>query len=328
MKSYLKNIKVFLLFSGMIVLILLIANCGLNSLTVDVPATGNPNEMATFKLNSGIQPRVTGGGAYTTKLIVGFLAPKFWKSGQNTKLELTSPKGVSAFTLIPAAETEPVYKMSWPDAAKLKFGIGPNLMDDLEWVVFRSDQTYSVVNNEDIPFNVVINSKIGPQNVLVKLGFFIATSKESLTNDNDYVKTSYSGVFSVSGGEGDLTDFVNPQLGSVNPVHSEDNDIVTLQFDAGVIDTDLGNSEGIYLCVKAFTTTGDSISICNQNDQTKLSAIGGKKFRIDLWPRGFFDISDEQKLTRLEYYYTDVSGNARVGYANTEEPFRFTFKCE
>ena len=327
MKSYLKNIKVFLLLSGMVVLMLLIANCAFNGLTVTVAPTGNPNEVSSFTLNSSISPRISP-GPYTTKLIVGILAPKFWKLGQNSTLELKSAKGISALTLIPSSETEPVYKMSWSDAAKVKFKIGPNLLDDLEWVVFRSVQTYSVANNEDIPFNIEVKSKIGPQNVLVKLGFFIATSKESLTADNDYVKTAYSGVFSVSGGEGDLVDFVNPQLGSVDPVHSQDNDIVTLKFDAGVIITDLSNTEGIYLCAKAFTNTGDSILVCSPNDKTKLSAIGGKKFRIDLWPRGFFNVKDEQKLTRLEYYYTDVSGNIKVGYANTSEPFRFTFKCD
>lgn len=329
MKSYLKNIKRFLLFSGTVVVMVLLANCGFDGLSIVVPKTGNPNAISTFSLNSSIAPRIVGGASYTTKLVVGFLAPRSWNAGQNTTMKLTSPKGgAGVMALIPSSEVEPVYKTGWSNAAKLKFKIGPNLFDNLEWVVFRSVESYSVINNEDIKFNVEVKSLIGPQNVLVKLGFFIATSKESLTADNDYVKTAYSDVFSVPGGQGDLVDFVNPQLGKIEPVQSLDNDIITFTFDAGVIQTGLSNTDGVYLCAKAFTNTGDSISVCEQTDKTKLASIGGKRYLLDLWPRGFFNVADGQTITRLEYYFADASGNVKVGYGNTSDPFRFTFKCE
>lgn len=316
------------LYLGVILLFFLV-RCGLTALTIELPASGKANEVVTFTLHGGTESYITDDGTYTTKLLVGFLVPKSWRAAENTKVSFTSPKGNAVMSLIPSSEREGASGLSWPDAAKKRFGIGPNLVDDLEWIVYRSNATYTFINNEHIKFDVKVESKLGPQNMLVKLGFFLGSSKENLRpEDTDYTKFAYSDVFEVTDGEGDLIDFVNPQLSKVNPVKSLDNDIITMTFDSGVLPTELENTDDIYLCATGITENNETVEVCEQTAKTKLTSIGGKKYRIDFWPRSFFNVAKGQTLTRLEYYYTNSTGTVKVGYGNTAEPFKYTFKCD
>src|SRR5690606_21109135 len=107
----------------------------------------------------------------------------------------------------PDSEIEPVWGVNWHEAARKRFGIGPNLVDDFEWIVYRSSKTYSFLNYDDINIDVNVECKLGPENMLVKLGFFMGSSKENLRpEDTDYTKYAFSKAFEVKNGEGDLID--------------------------------------------------------------------------------------------------------------------------
>ncbi|MDP4187741.1 MAG: DUF4961 domain-containing protein [Bacteroidota bacterium] len=322
------NIKYVILGLGLVVIAFLV-QCALVLNGVDVPSSGTANQVSTFTMHCGVQPRITG-DPYSTKLVIGFLVPKSWHAAQNTNVSFTSPIGGETLTVIPASEVEPNSGLPWAEAAKKKLGIGGNLVDDVEWVMFRSSNVYTLVNNQDFNFDVVISSKLGPQNMLVKLGFYYGTSHEGLSSSSDdYNKTFFSSCFTVNGGIGDIVDFCNPQLSSVIPVYGSatDNDIITLTYDNTVLSTALQNVTDIYLCATAFTTTGETYNVCEQTAKTKLSDIGGLKYRIDIWPRGFFNIPKGKTIDHIEYYYTDASGIVKVGYSNTSDPFKYTFGC-
>ncbi|MFZ4262756.1 DUF4961 domain-containing protein [Sphingobacterium sp. HJSM2_6] len=303
--------------------------CGLKSLTVTVPKNAQINEVVTFTMHCGAEPRIQS-GTYTTQLLAGMMVPKSWNARQSMVLTFTSPKGNGTMRIIPDTETEPVSGLNWHQAAKKMFGIGPNLVDDMEWIVFRSVQAYTFSNNEDIDFTVKATCNVGAENMLVSLGFYVGSSIENLRQeDTDYKKFTFSDVFEVMGADGDLIDFVNPQLGTVQPVKSLDNDIITLTFDAGVTNTVLDAESNIYIKVNAYDTEGELISSLNQpNEKTKLTDVGGLRYMIDLWPRGFFDVAKNKQIARLEYYFTDQTGTKVVGYGNTDEPFKFTFRCD
>jgi len=232
--------------------------------------------------------------------------------------------------MIPDSEIEPVSGLSWHQAAKNMFGIGPNLVDDFEWIVYRSTQSYTFRNNEDISFDVNVECNVGAENMLVRLGFYVGSSIENLRpEDTDYKKVAFSDVFEVTGGEGDLVDFVNPQLATVQPVRSLDSDIITVTFDAGVTNTVLDGQEDIYLLIWSFDASGQLIAeVSEQTDKTRLTSVGGKRFLLDFWPRKYFNLERDQQIARLEYYYTDGSGTQRVGYGNTDVPFSYTFRCQ
>ncbi|QIH35419.1 DUF4961 domain-containing protein [Sphingobacterium sp. DR205] len=311
-------------------LAIFLVQCGLKAISVVVPTAAKANQRVTFTMHCGAEPRIQGGGNYSTQLVAGIMVPKGWNARKNLTMSFTSPKGNGTMRIIPDSELEPVSGLSWHQAAKKMFGIGPNLVDDMEWIVFRSTQAYSFVNNEDIDFTVKAECNVGSENMLVSLGFYIGSSIENLRpEDTDYKKFTFSNAFEVTDGEGDLIDFINPQLGTVQPVKSLDNDIITLTFDGGVTNTVLDQEPAIYLHVRAMDESGKLIAeIKKQTADTKLTDIGGKKYLIDIWPRGFFKVDKDRHIARLEYFYTDITGTKSVGYGNTDEPFKYTFRCE
>jgi hypothetical protein len=329
MKKATRTLLYIYLAVGLFVTLFLV-HCGLTALTVTVPEQATVNERVTFVMHSGAEPRIEEPGTYTTQLLAGIMVPKSWNARENAVLTFTSPKGNGVMRMIPDAEIEPVSGLSWHQAAKKMFGIGPNLVDDFEWIVYRSTQSYTFRNNEDIGFDVKVECNVGAENMLVRLGFYVGSSIENLRpEDTDYKKVAFSQVFEVTGGEGDLIDFVNPQLATVQPVRTLDNDIITLTFDAGVTHTVLDNQEDVYVTIRCFDEDGLLIDEINeQTDKTRLRSIGGKKFLLDFWPRGYFNVERDQRIARLEYFYTDASGTLRVGYGNTEEPFSYTFRCQ
>ena len=328
MKKPFQNLLYLYILFGLV--LTLLVQCGLKSLTVTVPEQGTAGERMVFTMHSGAEPRIEGSGTYTTQLVAGIMVPKGWNARKNAVLTYSSPKGNGTLRVIPDSEIEPVSGMNWHQAAKKMFGIGPNLVDDFEWIIYRSTQSYTFVNNEDIDFNVKVECNLGSENMIMRLGFYVGSSIENLRGeDTDYKKFTFSNVFEVTGGEGDIIDFVNPQLGTVQPVKSLDNDIITLNFNAGVTSTVLDNIEDVYLRVRAFDAKDQLIGEVNRSDnQTKLQAIGGKRFLIDIWPRGFFHAEKGTQITRLEYFFTDQSGTKVVGYGNTDDPFKYTFRCD
>ncbi|RZK66143.1 MAG: DUF4961 domain-containing protein, partial [Pedobacter sp.] len=93
--------------------------------------------------------------------------------------------------------------------------------------------------------------------------------------------------------------------------------------------TSLSSTDDLYLCAKAYNQSNGVVAeVCERTAKTKLSALGGKRYRIDVWPRGFFDVDEATTISRIEYHYTDVSGTMKVGYGNTADPFKFTFICQ
>lgn len=332
MKKLVENIR-YLYLALAVVVVIFLAQCGLTAFTIEMASSGNANEVVNFKLRGGTESLIDNrvpDPTYSTRLLVGVMVPKSWNARQHAVVSFTSPKGNETMTLIPDSEIEPVSGLSWSNAARKRFGIGPNLFDDFEWLIYRSAKVYTFVNKEDINFDVNVDCKLGPENMIVKLGFYIGSSKENLRpEDTDYTKFAFSDQFEVKNGTGDLIDFVNPQLSKIEPVKSLDNDLITFTFDAGVTNTDLNNSDDLYLCAKAYGENNVLLKeICERTAKTKLTALGGKRYRLDLWPRGFFDLATTDAISHIEYYYTDVTGKLRVGYGNTADPFKFTFICQ
>lgn len=329
MKRPFQNLLYLYILAGLSLTIFLV-HCGLKALTVTVPAEAQIGERVTFVMHSGAEPRIEEPGTYTTQLLAGIMVPKSWNAREQAVLTYTSPKGNGTLRMIPDSEIEPVSGVSWHQAAKNMFGIGPNLVDDFEWIIYRSTQSYTFSNNEDIDFDVQVACNVGSENMLVRLGFYVGSSIENLRPEDDqYKKFTFSDVVEVTGGEGDVQDFVNPQLGTIQPVRSLDNDIITLVFNGGVMNTALDGLNEVYLQAYAFDSEDQLIGeVVERNDKTKMSSIGGRQFRIDIWPRGLFAIEKGEQIARLEYFFTDADGTKTVGYSNTEEPFRYTFRCD
>lgn len=314
------SLRKFALFS----LIVFVVSCSMIIESVVQPSSINGGETLPVTLNVKIETNQ----AQTSKFMVAVLVPKVWNARQNTSITFTSDitTGDQPMSVIPAGTAAPQGGgLDWPSLLATRIGNGGNLINDYEWVAFYSDAAYTVAGNVTIKAQVKIRIKVSNDNLSFKLGYCVANSTDGLSASDRY-GTFFTPCFRVNG-VNDLIDFCNPQLSTVEPRTSTDNDIITLNFDAGVSQNALSTAADVYLCATGITTTGSRITVCSQTAQTKMENLGAGRFRKDIWPRQFFSLSANQSLRSIEYFFTNASGATKVGYGGGADPFPYTFRC-
>ena len=78
--------------------------------------------------------------------------------------------------------------MTWSDALMAKYGVGVNVLNDMEWVAFQTDKIYSIKNHDNPTFNISFKCKTGPKNLKARIGFFINHSDDGLSSNEDHYK--------------------------------------------------------------------------------------------------------------------------------------------
>ncbi|WP_346238363.1 DUF4961 domain-containing protein [Niabella insulamsoli] len=325
-----KNLRKLLIVA---ILLGFIVACSTDIVGVEQPSVINAGETLTTMVNC----KVDAAGTNLAKtLVVGFLVPKAWNASSTTSVFYTCT-ALSAnnekMSLMPASERETTTQLPWADALMQdqRYALMGNLINDLEWVVFRSTKTYDV--NQSITFEVKVVTTVGEQNMLVNLGYFVGNTSNGLAAPgNDKYHDGKFAELTVENGTGDLIDFVNPQIAMMELAKATDNDIQTIFYDGDLLETPLSDKSEIFLCAKAFTTSGQVIDKCGAVSRNAFKATSGiKKYRFDFWPRSFFELSENQTLERMEYFLMDASGTVKVGYGGStspSEPFKFTFNCQ
>jgi hypothetical protein len=311
--------------------ILLLTNCEfvINSLTQPTTATVGEEITANLDVNFKVD-----GGPYTKQIVIGILAPKSWKIGQNAKLTFSGDKGSGTLTLIPSTEVAASAKNgeNWATRMKNKLGIGPNFIDDMEWVPFQTSQSLTANVNENANSKFQIKLKVGVdgQNTSVKLGYVVCNKDDGLQDDSPNLwPVKYASCLEVTGGTGDVIDFCNPSLAVLSPVKTLDNDYETITFDNTVTTTALKDVQNIYICAVAHTSDGQDINVCTQDERSKMRVIAPNKFQITIWPRGYFKVPAGKSLTGVDYYFTNQGGTVKVGFGNTNNvPFKIKFLCD
>lgn len=330
-----KGRKIWML-SALLIVAIVFSFCHIKITKVTIPATAQVGDVVPIQLDLDISCNSDG----SDKLIIGVLMPKGWKGTQNMTATYNSSKGNGSFTMTPLTTLAPHGDgKNWPDYMRATFGIAGNLIDDMEWVVMQSDVPFTYANNDKITGSVNLNLKVGADDnpTIVKLAYVVANTTNGFTSDNftdggygataEYYNEYVGDCFSVTGGSGDLVDFCNPQLTTISPPKSLDNDLVTFTFDSNVVQTGLSGNDELYLCATGTTNDGQTITICEQTDRTRMKPLGGGRFGITIWPRSFFGVSDNQTVTNMTYFITDKTGTKQVGYGNTAAPFTCKFKC-
>ncbi len=329
-QQILKNIiskkrKAQIVFCIFISVVLIIAACTAVIDSVVQPDTVNAGDSAHFEMH--IEWILTNFDR-TDRLVVGVCMPKSWHGDDNTTMNMVSSVGNGTMSKIPGDNIEPTTGLPWKDAFLQKFGIGPNLIDDVEWVVFWTDQAYFVPNQTN-PFGTVfISVKTSTDNLLYKPGYAFCEDVDGLSDFFvGYYANTWGNCMQVLNGTGDVEDFCNPQIGVAEPSNATKNDILTFKYDGNVDSSQLKNENEIYFCSTAYTSDGQIIQSCSQEDKSKMIMYDAKKWRIDMWPLKYYSLTSEQELTKIEYYFTDKTGSIKVGFANTDAPFKYTFKC-
>ncbi|WP_342648051.1 DUF4961 domain-containing protein [Mucilaginibacter sp. CSA2-8R] len=323
----------FIKYFSLALILFVLANCTATIDSIIQPLSAKVNDVISVKLNTTFQADAT---SDPQTIIVGILAPKSWKLGQggNTAVTISSVKGDGTLSLMPSSNIAAgaVNGENWATRFKNRFGIGPNYIDDMEWVVFRTDARYVGNGGERIAtvFNIKMKVGVDNKNTTVKLGYVICNETNGVNpgDENVYWNVKYTDCMSVTGGKGDLVDFCNPALTILTPAKVLDNEYVSILFDNTIISTKLTGSDNTYLCATAHTTDNQDIVVCSQDDKTKMIKVADNKYSITLWPKGYFKVPDGKTLASIDYYITDKTGAIKVGYANTNTPFKLTFTCE
>ncbi len=320
-----KKVLNYLVRAVATMIVILIISCSMTIDSVVQPSTINGGEILPVTLNV----TVTTNESQTSKFMVAVLVPKMWHVASTATITFTSDitTGPQSMTAIPDGTPAPKGNgLNWPNLLASKIGNGGNLISDWEWVAFYSNADFTLGGNVTVHATVSINIPVTNDNLSFKMGYAVANSTDGLSGTDRY-GTYFPGCLRVVG-DGDLIDFCNPQLATIEPRTALDNDIITVGFDGGVVANELENASAVYLCATGITTNGENIEVCQQVPASKLVFLGAGRWRIDIWPRSFFSLNDDQTLARMEYFFTNETGNIKIGYGGGSTPFLYTFKCQ
>jgi hypothetical protein len=298
-------------------LLSLLAGC-ITIEAVDQPSTAQAGQAITITVQLEIRQSKDNSA---DRIYFGFLAPRDWHAAAHTAVTYSSDRGSGKMSLVPPGASAMRGNSEWPALLKGRFGIGANLVKDMEWVTFQTDAAYSATNGGPaVKATIKIATRTGMRNEIVRLGYY-ATAEDAIDPaDNPF----YGKELRIVGGKGQSLDFSHPQVSTTVPVVSSDNDYITMTFDGNARPTVLTGASAVYLQATAYTRDRQVIKVAGDSRATRLAPIGNNKWRIQMWPRSFFRLREDQSLSKMEYYFTDRAGD-RVGYDQSNTPFEFEF---
>ena len=295
---------------------------------VEYEDTVKAGEIASFTVNVSVDGQAT---VNNTRMVIGFLAPKSWNAAQNTTVTYTSSvdAGVETMSLIPAG-TNPKNSpgLTWSAAVRNRFGVGENVLDDMEWVMYWSDKTYTVNNGDDITAAVLISAKAGMDNLKFKPTFFLNHTDDGLGTDDKHYKVYKGDCFAVTDGTGDLIDFCEVHFNAAQPLTATKDDFVTFSFQGDVADNDLINADKIFLCAKAYTQNSNVLEVCLAETKSQMNKQFqyGNTYSTTVWPADYFSVPEGDEILKIEYSFVNEDGSVEI--ADTSGPFVYTFKCQ
>jgi hypothetical protein len=322
----------------LVVLCIVLSCCYTIITEVDQPATAVVGSTVNITVHVNNSCNSSG----TAHVVLGFLTPTGWNTAQNAKITYSSTKGNGNMVLIPSTTIAPNSNgVNWTTYMKNFFGNAGNLINDVQWTAYESDVPITYNNGDKITgtFNITFTNIGADGNPTeVKLAYVVANDQNGFTfdgNDGDssptteYYNEMIMPCFQLTGGTGDLVDFCNPQLTTLDPPKSLDNDIITLTYNNNVTATPLAGASAVYLCATATLSDGSTVTVCNQSAQTMLTQTTPTSgiYQLTFWPRKLFGVTASQTVVSMTYFITDITGAKQVGYGGGSSPFTYKFKC-
>lgn len=313
-----------IIFAVVAVCIAVFASCiYLDSIDVKQPqgdgtmaAKINAGEIATFVMNGHIE--VAGDQVqYDDRLIFAILVPKAWKLLENNP-QVTYRTTVletweTVSTMSPIPDTQSPKNMqgyTWPDALMERFGVGTNVLNDMEWVAFKSDKGYHLNNGDKPYFEVTVKCYVGMQNLRARLGFFINRDDDGLSQDDRYFKASFSDPFTVENGTGTYIDFCTYHYNAVEPLESNQNDFITFSFIGSAHLNDLSATGEVYFNAVAHTDAGNTYEVMARDASTLMKRENSysSTYKKTIWPAGYFGVPEGETITKIEYQFVNADG--------------------
>ena len=284
------------------------------------------------------------------QFIFSFLAPKSWNVRKNAKVTYkttlhTNPDEELNMSVVPES-TLPKNGggRSWGEALIQDYGVGPNVLSDMEWVTFATDAKWAIFNGDKPIYTIYIRTNVGDQNLKAYLGFFINHTDDGMSTSLDHKKVKFSDTpFEVVGGKGLMIDYSSEHFNKVQPLSVLQDDYVTFSFNGGVFQNDLISSQEIYFEGKAYDENGVVIAEVNEKSSKTLlkkETQYNRIYSLTMWPASYFTVPEGKLIKRIEYVFTNndrsviitqsdddfaVKGTVLVG---EKRSFAFEFLCD
>lgn len=312
--------------------------CSIEISQLDQPTTGIAGQVLPITAHCTVSTNISN-SPILANYIIGFLMPKGWNAGANTTATYISTLGNGNMEEMPPSilETESINNgtnLSYSAAMLKKFGIGQNLVADMEWVVFRSTQQISIPNVVTITgeIDLKITAGIDGNTTIFKPAYVICESVDGISHFNSTTPDYgyLNGPRLTVTGPGDVVDLCDPLLTSLDPPKSLDNDFLTLTYNEKLDTANKVKGPNFYLCVDTVITSDNKklTGFCTQSPKSILTQTTSNSglYKITFWPRSFFSLPAGETASEMIYHIIDANGN-KVGFADTDEAFTYKFKC-
>lgn len=304
----------------------------------------NAGKVATFTVDGHIN---CAEDHHNVAFVVAVLAPKSWDIRHNMTMTYQTTVLSSfdqVYTMSPIPESnlpKNAGGLTWSNALMQKYGVGTNVLNDMEWVAFWTDKLWDINNGEKPNYRITIKCKVGMQNLKVHLGFFVNHTDDGISTSTDHQKVVFSpDDFEVKNGTGSLIDFCNNHYQKTEPLAALQNDYVTFSFQGGAYTNSLVNSDAIYLEATAYTDK-NSYTVNEKSLKTLMTKQGtyGKTFSITMSPAIYFGIPDDETIDRIDYSFTNKDGTVSITQSDDDaaisgttapinkQPFSFKLLC-
>lgn len=306
-------------------------------------------EVATFTIDAHIESAED----QTRKFLVAILVPKSWNARENTTITYTATgkeDGVTSYPMSPV-ETKLVPKNSktpWSELLMAEYGVGTNVLNDMEWVAFSTNKIYAIKQHDQVKMKFTIKCKTGNKNLCFKPGFFINFAEDDFPgNDEQGMKykkyMSSKECFEVVEGIGGTIDFCAFHYYKAEPLAALQDDFVTISFLGDTYTNNLIKADAVYMEATAYTDNGKVYKIDEKSEKTlmtKEDRASSNKYNLTIWPTEFFGVQDGETITRIDYIFTNKDGTVSITYTDDKiaaggsevegekEPFMYELLCE
>lgn len=306
----------------------------------------NAGEVATFTLSGHIE---CAEDHNNVRLIAAILVPTSWNARENTTVTYVATgleDGTTSYTMSPIPDnSQPKNQtgLTWSAALKSKYGVGTNVLNDMEWVAFQTDKVYSIKNHDNPTFTITFKCKTGPKNLKAHIGFFINHSDDGLSSDDKHYKVVYSEeCFQVVNGTGMEIDYCNYHFNQVEPMNALQDDFITFSFMGDTYPNDLVKEDAVYFEATAYTDNGNTYTVNEKTDKTQMMKEDrsfSNIYSLTIWPADFFGIAEGETIARIDYIFTNADGTVSVTQTDddiasgmeeegSKEPFVNELVCE
>lgn len=303
---------------------------------------------ATFTLDGRINCQEDHGDV---QFVVSFLAPKSWNVRRYAEVTYkttlhTDPDELLKMHIIPDSSLpKNGAGRTWGEALIQEYSVGPNVLSDMEWVTFMTDDKWAIFNGDKPSYTIYIKTNVGEQNLRTYLGFFVNHTDDGISSSSDHKKVKFSEeIFEVYDGKGLMIDYAKDHFNKVQPLASLQDDYVTFSFNGGVYDNDLNSVDEVFIEAKAYDAFNNLISVINEKSDKTLLVRESNYNRVrslTVWPARFFNVPDGLIINHVEYVFTNRDGSVTITQTDDDSaindtptpigpkvPFVFEFMCE